>query len=138
MIQDAAPGRTLLFGIARAAFFKHLGDRPTSTTAQRLPSTFRRRMGVCVKAESSTGQEDEQDLVLGFTGYPMPQKEVYQMVKGASIAIAACNPLVPLDQKQVSFEVTILSLREPLATKRIADISSAAQFGRDLLCLHRV
>ena len=94
--------------------------------------------GVCVKAESSTGQEDEQDLVLGFTGYPMPQKEVYQMVKGASIAIATCNPLVPLDQKQVSFEVTILSLREPLATKRIADISSAAQFGRDLLCLHRV
>ena len=81
---------------------------------------------------TETGQ-NEPDLILGFTGYPIPYRSLYQSVLDASVAIAVRTPNPPPDDNAILFEVTALSPPETLKQTRSVNMSYGLKVNRDAL-----
>jgi uncharacterized protein (TIGR00296 family) len=123
----------VLVNTARSAFFQHLSGRSTSDPSG-LPSKLQQKLGAYVRI-GMFAEHNQQDLILGFTGYPIAQKSVYESVRDASIAIASRTLKVPLNGSELWFEVTILSHPQSLKTLRLANIASVIEFGRDAVMI---
>jgi len=119
---------------ARKAFFAYIDRKLGSDIPELSSSRLREKIGAYVRVGILSGKNSQHDLILGFTGYPIPQKSVYQSVRDASIAIAA-RTSSPAPSSNVSFEVTVLSPPQPLKATHSTDVASAIEFGRDAVMI---
>ena len=125
---------TILVRTARKAFFSLLEQNESLETLQRVSSRLEEKRGAYVRVGVFAGQgPNEQEIILGFTGYPMPNRSLYQSVIDASEAIAVRTVLLPEERNKISFEVTALSAPKALKAETPGQIAAMVKLGRDAL-----
>jgi uncharacterized protein (TIGR00296 family) len=127
---------TLIVRSARKAFFAFLEGNAQFQAPEHPYSRLREKGGAYVRVRMFDQQNsDKREIVLGFTGYPMPYKSLHQTVIDSSTVIAARNVHQHLDIAETSFEVTILSPPELLKADRPIQLASRLKLGRDVLMI---
>jgi uncharacterized protein (TIGR00296 family) len=127
---------TFLVKVARIAFFTYVDQKRSFIAPAPTSSKFEEKTGAYVRVGTFAGQKrNERDIILGFTGYPMPLKSLYQSVIDASTAIAARSLQPPSRCSDISFEVTALSLPEQLKALDPVRMASQIKLGRDALMI---
>ncbi len=123
---------TALVKIARQAFFTYLTDKRSFTLPDHSSLKFEQRTGAYVRIGTFAEQgQPNKEVILGFTGYPMPPKCLDQSVVDASTSIAVRSALPPSSTDEISFEVTVLSLAERLKAFDPLRIASEIKLGMD-------
>jgi uncharacterized protein (TIGR00296 family) len=123
---------TLVVKAAREAFLAFLRKDMQLQIHEKLPSPVAKNAGAYVRVGVLSEQDSEgRDIVLGFTGYPMPHRSLYRTVIDASESIAARVLDRRIDEAELSFEVTVLSPPELLRGGPSVKIVSNLKLGRD-------
>lgn len=120
---------------SRNSFFTYLGVKSSSDSLASLSPGLRKKMGAYIRVGTFAQDRKHPELILGFTGYPIPTKSVYQSVLDASVAIAARVRGFQADWSKIEFEVTILSPPQSLKEMPLAEVASAIEFGRDAVMI---
>jgi len=125
---------TYLVKVAREAYFTYVNQNQIFRATKSPSPKLEQKIGAYVRVGTFAEQKrDEQDVVLGFTGYPMPMKNLYRSVIDASTAIAVRSLRPPSNSGGISFEVTVLSSPEQLKATDPVRLGSGIKLGRDAL-----
>lgn len=125
---------TVLVKAARKAFFTYFDHDKNTGPPQHIPIRLMDKIGAYVRVgRFAEHGRNESEMILGFTGYPMPYRSLYQSVIDASVAIAVRTYSRPSEEREISFEVTVLSPPEALKAAQSIHIADRLKIDRDAL-----